>query len=199
MKKIGFFGGTFDPIHFGHLNLAIQIAEQRSLDRLFFCPANYSPHKESERPVASKEQRKEMVLRAIAPIPQFSLCDEELKQQGASYTIDTIRKLMQQMPNSQFFLILGEDALEGLHSWKESEALIQMAHPLIGNRLRKAERVVGFSDASRTLIEKGMTPISLMEVSSTQIRQRLQKKRYCGHLLPENVLLYINQYELYQH
>lgn len=197
LRKIGFFGGSFDPIHFGHLNLAIQIAEKHKLDQVLFCPAHFSPHKNEEQPMASNNHRKEMVLQAIAPIKSFSLLDYELNRPGPSFTIDTIRMLSQAEPGNQFFLILGEDALSSLYLWKDVENLLQLAHPLIGSRLRNLEPVEGLSNGSRQRIEKGMTPISLMEISSTTIRERLRQKKYCGHLVPHNVLNYILKYELY--
>lgn len=198
MKKIGFFGGSFDPIHLGHLNLAIQILEAHQLDQVFFCPTSQSPHKKETPPIGSKEHRRAMVAAAIAPIPKFTFLDIEIQRPEANYTIDSIRKLMEIDGKKQYFLILGEDSLQRFHKWKEVEELIVLAQPLVGAR--------GDSPGSfpKTLpksvlsaVKKGYTKISLMEISSTEIRRRLQLGLYCGHLLPARVWEYITQNQLY--
>lgn len=200
MKRIALFGGTFDPIHFGHLNLAIQMLEIHKLDEIIFCPANYSPHKESDQPAAENKHRKAMTALAIAPIKAFSLVDYELDLEGPSYTIHTAQKLVKTHSGAQFFLILGEDALTGLHGWKEIETLLSLTAPLIGSRSGKSESACdlsAFSERSKKAIQKGMTQISIMEISSTNIRERLHQKKYCGHLVPLTVLNYIDKHALY--
>ncbi|HSX04640.1 MAG TPA: nicotinate (nicotinamide) nucleotide adenylyltransferase [Rhabdochlamydiaceae bacterium] len=197
-KKIALFGGTFDPIHLGHLNLAIQLQEIHQLDEVLFCPANFSPHKESNQPVAAAELRSSMVGLAIDPIKKFSLLKYELEKKGPSFTIDSVRMLLEAYPDSQFFLILGE--LTGLEKWKDIEELLALIQPLIGRRKEKLDLpadLTGLSDGARKILQKGMTPISMMEISSTNIRERLKQKKYCGHLLPEKVLNFIYEHKLY--
>ncbi len=185
-KKIGFFGGTFDPIHFGHLNLAIQMLEKHQFDEILFCPAALSPYKRAESPKASGEHRLEMVALAIAPVKSFTLLDWEIKREGPSFTIDTIRALIERLPDAEFHLLLGEDAEEGLALWKESDALLRLAPPFLATR---------FSHSAEARPE--LTPIPLLEISSTDIRERLRVKKYCGHLVPAKVLDYITQHRLY--
>lgn len=198
MKRIAFFGGTFDPIHFGHVNLAIQMAEIHRLDEIIFCPANYSPHKEHDQPVAENKDRKAMVALAIAPIRSFSLIEYELNLEGPSYTIHTMQRLVKSHPGAHFFLLLGEDALERLKEWKEIETLLSLASPLIGSRSGKSDYDFStFSLRDQKAIQKGITPISIMEISSTNIRERLRQKKYCGHLAPGAVLDYIYKHALY--
>lgn len=198
MKKLGFFGGTFDPIHFGHLNLAIQIQEAHQLDEVFFCPTSLSPHKLQEQPAVSKEHRLAMTHLAIAPIKSFTLIDWELDQEGPSYTIDTIHELKKKYPDDQIHLILGEDSLKGLSSWKEAETLLKLAPPLIGTRsIGKKWNLSAFSREVKEKILQGCTPIAVMDISSTVIRSRLLEEKYCGHLIPFKVLDYIYQNELY--
>lgn len=190
--KIGFLGGTFDPIHFGHLNLALRILEARGLDQVLFCPASLSPHKESRPPQASKENRCAMVACAIADIPQLRLCTIETEQENPCYTIDTVRLLQKKHENDQFHLILGEDGLHRLSEWKEVEALLTLAPPLIGVRHLPRESSFYHKD-----IKENFNLIPLMDISSAEIRMRLQKGLYCGHLLPANVLDYILSHQLY--
>lgn len=195
LSQIGFFGGTFDPIHFGHLNLAIRLLEIHKLDHIFFSPANFSPHKHTAMPTSSNSTRKEMTGLAIEGIPHFSLLDLELQREGPSYTIDTIRELKKKHPRDQFHLILGEDVLEGLPQWREVEELLALAPPLTGTRpgakLPELPHVLG------QMIERGRTDIPSMDISSTELRGRLSKKMYCGHLIPAKVLDYIHAHRLY--
>lgn len=199
--KIGFFGGSFDPIHLGHINLALQMQEAHDLTQIFFCPTSQNPLKTSEPPVVSKEHRRGMVVAAIAPLPKFTFLDIEIQKSSPIYTIDSIRTLIkadeeQKAKKKQYFLIVGEDALEGFHKWKEVEELILLAPPLVGTRS-------GFTlpqtlpKSVAAAIKKGMTKTSVMEISSTEIRSRLGLGLYCGHLLPAKVWEYIQQNQLY--
>lgn len=198
MKKIGFFGGSFDPIHLGHLNLAIQILEAHNLDQIFFCPTSQSPHKKETPPLASKEQRRAMVVAAIAPLPKFTFLDMEIQRADPNYTIDSIRKLMETDGKKQYHLILGEDSLKEFHKWKEVEELVVLAPPLVGTRGENSGDLPKTLPKSvLTAVKKGYTKISNMEISSTEIRSRLQLGLYCGHLLPAKVGEYINQNQLY--
>jgi nicotinate-nucleotide adenylyltransferase len=93
-KKVGFFGGSFDPIHLGHLNIAIELAERHKLDEVFICPTSQSPFKKAKPPIASKEHRRAMVTAAISPLSHFTLLDFELQKSVPCYTIDTIREII---------------------------------------------------------------------------------------------------------
>ncbi|NGX26234.1 MAG: putative nicotinate-nucleotide adenylyltransferase [Chlamydiae bacterium] len=194
-RKVGFFGGTFDPIHFGHLNLALQILEIHKLDQIFFSPANFSPEKGESPPTAPKKARKEMVELAIEEIPEFTVIDIELEREGPSYTIDTIKLLQKQMPEVEFYLILGEDILKGLPRWKDVEKLLEMAPPLVGGR-HKADSP-DLPELIQKKIHKGRTPIPSMEISSTELRTLLHQKKYCGQWIPAKVLDYIHKHKLY--
>ncbi len=183
-KKIGILGGSFDPVHFGHLNLAVHMLEACGLDEVLFVPASVSPFKENSPPKVSAEHRKEMLLLAIQPVKQFRLLDWELQGKGPSFTIDTVRRLSSEAP-AQYHLLLGDDQLEGLPRWKEAEELIRLAPPLIGTRER-----AGFG--------KTQVKIPRFEISSTEVRKRLSEKKFCGHLVPASVLTYIEKKSLYQ-
>src|ERR1043165_7853536 len=133
-KKIGILGGSFDPFHFGHLNLAVAMLETCQMDEVLFVPASISPFKENAPPKSSAEQRKEMASLAISPVKAFRLLDWELQIQGPSFTIDTVRRLCSSEPSSQFHLLLGDDQLKDLHHWKDIDELILLAPPFIGTR-----------------------------------------------------------------
>jgi nicotinate-nucleotide adenylyltransferase len=141
-KKFGFFGGSFDPIHNGHLNLAVEIAERHMLDEVYFCPTSQSPFKKANPPIASKEHRRAMVTAAISPLSQFTLLDLEIQKSSFCYTIDTIRSLISTDEDNKakrhYFLLLGEDALERFGEWKEAEDLVKLAPPLVGSRGKQA-------------------------------------------------------------
>jgi len=200
-KAVGFFGGSFDPIHFGHIHLALQMLEKHSLDEILFCPASLSPFKSNQPSSHTKEHRRHMVELAISPIKKFSLFDWELKKEGPSYTIDTIKWLLAESEKMKkkehFYLILGEDALEHLSEWKEYEQLLRYAPPLIGSRLREEKKIPSSLSSLSSSISKGLTPIPLLEISSTMVRERLKKGLYCGHLVPAKVLDYIQENTLY--
>lgn len=167
-KTVGFFGGSFDPIHFGHIFLAIELMEAHKLDEILFCPAFCSPFKTAAPPSASPDHRLAMLQLAL-DLPQFKVTPVELKKQGPSYTIDTIRAL--QTEEVRFRLLLSEEAAAHLNQWKETEELVRLAPPLIGQRE--------------------------VPISSTEIRARLKKKLYCGHLIPAKALEYILSHHLY--
>ncbi|HSW86037.1 MAG TPA: nicotinate-nucleotide adenylyltransferase [Rhabdochlamydiaceae bacterium] len=201
-KKFGFFGGTFDPIHFGHLNLAVHLLEMHNLDKIVVCPAQYSPHKSGDQPHISAKHRYQMTALAISPIEKLEISDLEIHREGPSYTIDTVRALIKENSTKdqdiRWHLILGEDSLNGFSQWKEVEELVQLASPLIGSRIGQLNALdLQLSAPLFQAMEKGLTKIPIMEISSTAIRERLRQKRYCGHLVPARVLEYINEHKLY--
>ena len=174
--KRGLFGGSFDPIHFGHINLAIQLFEAAGLDELLVCPAARSPFK--EEPIASPEHRRQMVQLAIEGIPHFRLLGLELDRGGLSYTIDTLKALRQQYPSDELYLFLSDESFKKFHLWKEHEEILKLAKPLVGDRDREGR-------------------LPTLEISSTEIRRRLKKRLYCGHLIPAKTLDYIQRHHLY--
>lgn len=194
--SVGFFGGTFDPIHNGHIHLALSLLEKHKLSSVIFCPAAVSPFKSVAPPACSPHHRIEMVRRAIEPIPQFQLWDWQGNQPGPSFTIDAIRAFLQQYA-VKLHLILGQDSLDGFSEWKEVEELIKIAPPLIGTRAGELPSLESLSQSSRTVIQKGLTEIPLMDISSTHLRRRLRDKLFCGHLIPEKTLKYILEHSLY--
>ena len=200
----GFFGGTFDPIHNGHLHLALELSEAHNLDEVFFCPTSQSPHKKQSPPQASKDHRRAMVTAAIAPFPQFTLLDYELQKTMPCYTIDTIRSLIEADKERKgdkihYFLLLGDDAAATLPTWKEVEELVLLATPLVGSREEELfSDIKGFPRSLSQLLNKGWTQIPRLEISSTWIRQRISQEKYAGYLVPGKVWDYIQTHQLYQ-
>ena len=193
-KKIGFLGGTFDPIHLGHLNLAVELQEKNHLDEVWFVPAQVNPHKQDVESMPA-QQRLEMVKLAISPYKNFYATDIELKRPPPSYTIDTVKAFMQEFPKDEFFLLLGEDAIPKLEKWHKIEELIEVVSLLIGSR--SGEWIKPENQAIKQAIEKGMTTLPLFDVSATQIRNRLLIRLACDHLVPANVLDYIQKHHCY--
>ncbi|MCB1118333.1 MAG: nicotinate (nicotinamide) nucleotide adenylyltransferase [Chlamydiia bacterium] len=169
-RVIGLFGGTFDPIHLGHLNLALEMLENTPLDEVWFCPTFHNPLKVGQPCVAKPKERLEMVQLAIEGEPRFRCSDWEMNQGKEMYTVDVLRHLVK--PPHAYHLIIGEDLVREFDRWKEPEEIQTLAPLLVGSRSR-------------------------FEISSTHIRERLQKRLSCAYLLPHKVLDYISQNHLY--
>jgi nicotinate-nucleotide adenylyltransferase len=195
MKKIGLFGGTFDPIHFGHIHLALQLLEKHRLDEVFFCVAVRSPFKKKQPPFAPPLHRLEMTRLATRPISAFHVCDIELKRPAPSYTVDTLRDMHDRADaNTKFYLLLSDEVFDCFHCWKEANEIVRLAKPLVGVRFG-TNRIP--PSAVQPFLRKGLTKTGRLDISSTDIRNRLQKKLYCGHLAPLSVLRYIKKELLY--
>ncbi len=196
-RKVGVIGGSFDPVHFGHLHLAISLQEHWELDQVLFCPAALSPFKASAPPRCRPADRLAMLELALYGIPRLGILDTEIHQSGPSYTVDTMRHY-KQAHDVELFLLIGEDLLSELHQWKNVEELLELATPLTGSRESKMPLMLPkLSPALLQRIQRGLTKIPIIEISSTDIRARLAKKQYCGHLVPSSVLSYMQQKDLY--
>ena len=192
-KRVGFFGGSFDPVHLGHVNLAVRILEKGLVDQILFCPASVSPTKSDSPPVAQGNHRMNMLQLALEDVPGCDPCDLELSRAPPSYTIDTIKKL-----KGVVRLIVAADAACGFNMWKEIEDLLEIAPPIVACRHGvDREKLNHLSESIKLKIEKGFVEIPSMDISSTEIRQRLKKGAYCGHLLHGKVLDYIHQNTIY--
>ena len=199
--SIGFFGGSFDPIHFGHIHLALSILEKFHLDQIVFCPTFISPFKQEARSFVAGDHRLEMIKRAINPLPFFTSYDYEIVKEGTSYTIDTIKHFKNEMEKQhlsvQIHLILGDDMLEGLPRWKSVNELLSLANPIVGCRKGDFSLPENLLESTKHIIKERCVEIPIMDISSTVVRQRLKKGEYCGHLVPQETLEYIHQYNLY--
>ena len=199
---IGLFGGTFDPIHFGHLNLAFELMEKNALCEIWFLPARHNPQK-SERALSASQHSYNMVKLAIAPIRQFKLLDIELVRPGPSYTIDTVEELLEKYgAKVQFYLLLGEDSLNSFSAWHRVEDLVRLIPLLVGTRNldcnSQANWLVNMPAELKTAIMKGHQKTNSLDISSSAVRWRIAQGKYCGHLVPEKVLDYIYANRLYK-
>ncbi len=196
LKRIGFFGGTFDPIHLGHLNLAVEIMEKRQLDEVWFCPARVNPFKQDEQ-ATDAFQRLEMVKIAIRDIPFFRAVDVEMSREGPSYTYDTIVEL-QKKKEAQYSLILGEDALQSFFRWHRVVELVALVPLAIGSRAGAVNlNTLEGPPSVLKAIQAGLTVTREMDISATEVRHRLKSELICDHLVPKEVLDYIKTNHLY--
>ncbi|MBS0654948.1 MAG: nicotinate (nicotinamide) nucleotide adenylyltransferase [Verrucomicrobia bacterium] len=199
MKRVGIFGGTFDPVHIGHVAMMWALTEAHQLDHVYIIPASINPHKEST--AASALHRLEMVKEAFKEVPRCSIVTLEIEKPGPSYTIDTVRELQQRgvlKSSDAHFLLIGQDTVEQLSTWKELHELIAFASPIIAARAGCPLTGAWQHDPQlKVAIEHGLTKTALMDVSSTDIRHRLRSGLFCGHLLQRAVLTYIQKHQLY--
>jgi len=192
-QKIGLFGGSFDPFHFGHLNLAVNLLEHAHLDQVFICPAKSTAFK---TPHVCIEHRINMLQLVIKEFPSFLLLDWEI-QMKKPYTIDTVKRLKKNT-EIDLFLLLGEDLLPNLHLWYQVEDLLSLVTPLIASRFVAPQPIdLKLSSQAMSKLEKGFVKIPLMEISGKIIRQRLQQRKFCKHLVPAKILDYIQVNHLY--
>ena len=195
-ERIGLFGGSFDPVHHGHLLLAQDALEQLSLDRLFFIPAAINPHKLDAAPQASPRLRLEMLREATRVQPLFSIDTLELEREGPSFTIDTVDAFRSRFAGAQIFLLLGEDNLPKLHSWHQFERLRQLVSFVsFGRRAYAPEAAVPAVAPDEDLRLERL--VRKIDISSTEIRARVAKGLPIQYLVPESVRLLIQSHALY--
>jgi nicotinate-nucleotide adenylyltransferase len=216
MQAIGIFGGTFDPIHYGHLRLAEEMADALDLREVHFIPSGQPPHRAA--PQTSALHRLEMVRRAIADNPHFVLDAREVNARGEdarpSYTVDTLTGLREELGEAQpLFLLLGADAFLGLPGWHEWRRLFDLAHIGVAERAgtpwqhalpedlqrevasRWADEVGDNFDAAGKIMGVKMTPLT---ISARAIRDALATQKSVRYLLPDAVLDYLQQQQLYK-
>jgi nicotinate-nucleotide adenylyltransferase len=193
MRKTGLFGGTFDPIHYGHLLAAEAAREAARLEEVWFIPTYAPPHK--AQPGADAEARRRMLEIALDDCPGFRVEDLELARQGVSYTIDTVVALLERYPDRAFYWIVGSDMVKDLPNWRESERLAELV-TFIG--LDRPDDPFGEAELPmyirRRLLRASMPPIGL---SSTEIRRRVKDGRSIRFMTPDPVCDWIRRNGLY--
>jgi len=187
--KIGILGGSFDPIHNGHLIIAQTIAQSLKLDRIILIPANQQPLKQMHH--VSAADRLKMVGLAIADNPLFSLCDYEVTRGGSSFTVDTLKFLHKQYPESEFYLIIGADSLQHLNQWRQADEIVSLCKIVVATRSQYDIS----ADANAYSAQLINTPI--IEISSTIIREMVAKNYDIIYLVPPAVKDYILSNKLY--
>lgn len=212
MQLIGLLGGTFNPIHFGHLRMAQELTDALKLSEVRFIPSANPPHKAA--PKVSAQQRAQMVQLAIDDNPLFKLDRRELERTGASYTIDTLISLREELgKNASLCLMMGSDAFTKLDSWHRWQEMLDYCHIILVQRPNSkteklSDKMTAFLSEHYTeniddLAEKSagyihMQAITAQDISATNIREKLALGCSPKYLLPDNVLNYIQQHQLYK-
>lgn len=183
VERVGIFGGSFDPVHLGHLILAEAALEELDLDRIIFIPAGVSPFKQDRPPGASPQQRLAMLRLATGAEPRFSVDDRELNRPAPSYAIDTVRSLMGDYPGVRFLFLIGADNLKDLPGWHEAGELMRLVDFAVLDRKDSGASLIG---------ESGMPVVRRrIDISSTEIRQRAAEGLSIRFMVPEQVYEYI--------
>ena len=194
MERLGIMGGTFDPIHCGHLLLARNLLERLPLDRILFVPAADPPHKNHRTDIATGAHRWAMVKRAIADEPGFEVSSVELERNGKSYTVDSLRLLGQRHPGSELFLLIGADNVSDISTWHDPEGILELCTVVAGSRTMATATPPDPELVSRIVFVE--TPA--IDISSTRIRQRLRDGLPVRWLIPDGVEEYIRAERLYR-
>ena len=207
---IGIFGGTFDPVHFGHLRPALEVQQALGLNEVRFIPAGQPPHRET--PYASTPQRLSMLRAAIEDQPGFVVDERELRREGPSYMVDTLASLREEVGQTPLCLILGYDAFLGLPGWHQWNSLIELAHLVITHR--PGWNHDELEDALQSLVKQCETeverlseqaaggllfvPVTQLDISATIIREQIRAGQDIRYLLPDTVYRIIREQKLYR-
>ncbi|MFQ3197190.1 MAG: nicotinate-nucleotide adenylyltransferase [Paraglaciecola sp.] len=206
----GLFGGTFDPIHNGHLRPVLEAAKQTSIEHIALIPCHIPVHKKG--PMSSSEHRLAMVQLAIAPYPELTADPREIRRNQPSYSIDTVKELRGEYPHAPLCFFIGMDSFISLTTWHKWQALFDYCHLVVCSRPGYAPQLV--PDLLSTLHKRQITDpqvlhqqlagciymaqTTMLNISSTDLRQRLVKGQSTQSMLPATVLAYIQQHKLYQ-
>ncbi|HVY55436.1 MAG TPA: nicotinate-nucleotide adenylyltransferase [Thermodesulfobacteriota bacterium] len=214
-ERAGLFGGTFDPVHLGHLRAAEEIRENLSLDKVYFIPAAVAPHKKTTHSTPSRH-RLEMLKLAVSDNPSFEVCDYELGKDTPSYTIETLRHLKKTNPESEYYFMVGNELFREIDTWKEWRDLFKLSNFVVITRpgypdpdvgklplalendfsyYNKEGNVIFYKDKNSSLI--AFSRIMGLEVSSTEIRRCVKSGRSIKYLVPAPVEEYILRNGIY--
>jgi len=209
---IGIYGGTFDPVHFGHLRPALDVLQVLQLDQIRFIPCGLPPHRQT--PLAAAQQRAQMLQLAIANQPQFVFDDRELTRSGKSYMVDTLHSLQQEFAATDLCLIVGIDAFNEFDSWKDWQSIVNTTRLVVAHRPNYPVHEQCWKPALSDYVERHrhtdatqfragtapavfFCPVTQLEISSTRIRELCSTGLDAAYLLPASVIDYIRQHKLY--
>lgn len=199
--RIGIFGGTFDPVHLGHLIIAEQCREQGRLDEVWFIPAARPPHKQ-EHELTPFTQRAEMLALAVAGYPIFRVNDLEKDRPGPSYTVDTLEELGRRHPEHEYYLILGSDCLPDLPNWRAPARIAERAGLLVVPRptwpvwhVEQLRTALQLPEKCELRLQAVQTP--LIEIASRDLRRRCAEKRSIRYMVPRAVETYLETHQIY--
>lgn len=201
-ERLGLFGGSFDPVHYGHLLLAECCREQAGLHQVIFLPAAVPPHKQ-ERPITPSAYRVEMLELAIAGHEHFCVSRYEAQRQGVTYTVDTLRYFRQEHPQAELFLLLGADMFNDLPHWHGAEEVCRLALPLVARRAGAVEIDFGLlahlvEPDRLEAIRRHQVEMPAIGISSTDLRRRVAAGRSIRYQTPRAVEEYIRNHGLYR-
>lgn len=201
-RRIGIIGGSFDPVHMGHLIIAQDAAERLELSEVVFIPAAVPPHKQHLTQVDA-EHRLNMIRMAVESDIRFSVSDVEIQRGGVSYTVDTIRELKAERPDADWVLVVGSDTLVDLHNWYKIDELLDLCE--VATFLRPGENdleeIVGkvlVTERHKQNLLENMVGAHQVEISSTEIRMRVTEGLSIRYLVPPEVEMYIFEHGLYR-
>lgn len=192
--RIGIFGGSFDPVHYGHLIFAEICREHCELDEVRFVPAAVPPHKQDQGRAAN-EHRLQMLQLAIGGNPKLSVWDAELRRGGVSYTVDTLQALHDEQPHDEIYLLLGADSLFDLPNWREPRRICELATLAVANRPENPP--VDFSLLEHVKSPQIVVPMPQLDISSSEIRRRVANGQSIRYQTPRAVEEYIASQGLY--
>jgi nicotinate-nucleotide adenylyltransferase len=204
---VGILGGTFDPVHFGHLRTALDVVEALDLDHLRLIPCALPPHR--VEPVASPQERRLMLELAIKNHPKLVVDDRELDREGPSYTVDTLLSRREELPDNPLFVLMGTDAFRSLNSWSRWQHIIDLAHIVVMQRpeekLEMPDELTNWyhthqaepGDEALAAGKIWSIPVTQLSISATSIREKLYEKHDVRYLLPDAVITLIEQMGLY--
>jgi len=209
---IGIYGGTFDPVHFGHLRPAVDVYSLLNLAKIHFIPCGQPPHRNV--PIASADQRLEMLSLAVERQPDFFVDDREITRAGPSYMVETIQSLRADFPGEKFCLIIGMDAFVNFDTWKDWETITDLVSLVITQRPRFEPDLIPSTDLLQYMNEKRINDkdefitaedthcffcaVTQLDISSTNIRKLVCDGNSIDYLVPEKVARYIQDKNLYR-
>ncbi|MEJ7838673.1 MAG: nicotinate-nucleotide adenylyltransferase [Thermomicrobiales bacterium] len=196
-ENIGLMGGTFDPIHIGHLVIAQRAMEQLDLNAVIFLPAGLPPHKQDEEHT-SAIHRVAMTRLAIESVPNFRISERDVREDRASYTVDLLRDVKADNPDANLTFIIGADSLRDFARWREPEAIVRIARLAVAARpeVSVPEDIYQQVRGLREAIDWIESP--LLDIAATELRDRISRGATVQHLVPASVLAYIQQRKLYR-
>jgi nicotinate-nucleotide adenylyltransferase len=211
MKRIGIFGGTFDPIHFGHIHTAKQAAHWLNLDELFLLPSHIPPHK--TKTSANAQQRLNMVELICGQDPMLTLDKRELTKDSPSYTFETLKEIRRELSDAQLFFIVGMDSLLSFSTWHKYQKILSLCHLVVNSRpdytvdkgnIELMQLLASHKFSHPDELQQQKTGGILLHdtkdwhISSTDIRKKIKNNHNCDDLLPKAIISYINKEQLYR-
>jgi nicotinate-nucleotide adenylyltransferase len=190
-RRIGVFGGTFDPPHLGHLALAERARDQLGLERVWFVPAADPPHKR-DRAKSPFARRLAMTKLAVRGNPAFQVSDLESRRPGPSYTVETLRAIQRRLPDHELVLLLGADSLNDLPTWHEPQEIARLARLAVAPRIDRASRARRGAPPADFALD---APV--LELSSSDLRARARRGESLRYLVPDAVAAYVRRHRLY--